>query len=56
MRAGCPLSSTLGRHTNDKMISFYVRPPGGWDLEYGTEGMLVDESTYSAEEITADSY
>ncbi|MBF6475682.1 MULTISPECIES: VOC family protein [Nocardia] len=56
MRAGYPLSSTLGRHTNDKMISFYVRTPGGWDLEYGTEGVLVDESTYSAEEITADSY
>ena len=34
------ISSTLGRHTNDKMVSFYVRAPGGWDLEYGTEGML----------------
>jgi 2,3-dihydroxybiphenyl 1,2-dioxygenase len=54
--AGYRLSSTLGRHTNDKMISFYVRTPGGWDLEFGTDGLLVDESTYSAEEITADSY
>ncbi len=56
MAAGYRLSSTLGRHTNDKMISFYVRTPGGWDLEYGTDGMLVDETTYTAEEITADSY
>ncbi|WP_067838662.1 VOC family protein [Nocardia lijiangensis] len=55
-KAGYHLSSTLGRHTNDKMISFYVRTPGGWDLEFGTEGLLVDESTYTAEEITADSY
>lgn len=55
-RLGFPLSSTLGRHTNDKMVSFYVRAPGGWDLEYGTDGMLVDESHYTAEEITADSY
>lgn len=55
-RRGFPLSSTLGRHTNDKMVSFYVRAPGGWDLEYGTEGMLVDETYYTAEEITADSY
>ncbi|MEV5833190.1 VOC family protein [Nocardia sp. NPDC052112] len=55
-KAGYHLSSTLGRHTNDKMISFYVRTPGGWDLEFGTEGMLVDESTYTAEEMTADSY
>ncbi|MDJ1138095.1 VOC family protein [Streptomyces iconiensis] len=53
---GVPLSSTLGRHTNDKMVSFYVRTPGGWDLEVGCEGMLVDESDYVAEEITADSY
>ncbi|NUS42751.1 MAG: 2,3-dihydroxybiphenyl 1,2-dioxygenase [Mycobacteriaceae bacterium] len=55
-KARYPLSSTLGRHTNDKMISFYVRTPGGWDLEYGTEGLLVDETSYTAEEITADSY
>ncbi len=53
---GFSLSSTLGRHTNDKMVSFYVRAPGGWDLEYGCEGSLVDESWYTAEEITADSY
>ncbi len=55
-KAGFSLSSTLGRHTNDKMVSFYVRAPGGWDLEYGCEGMLVDEAFYTAEEITADSY
>lgn len=55
-RLGFPLSSTLGRHTNDKMVSFYVRAPGGWDLEYGCEGLLVDETHYTAEEITADSY
>ncbi|MDN5893743.1 MAG: biphenyl-2,3-diol 1,2-dioxygenase [Nocardioides sp.] len=50
------LSSTLGRHTNDKMVSFYVRAPGGWDIEFGCEGKLVDEAHYTAEEITADSY
>ena len=54
--AGYHLSSTLGRHTNDKMVSFYVRTPGGWDLEVGYGGMLVDETSYTAEEITADSY
>lgn len=55
-KAGFSLSSTLGRHTNDRMVSFYVRAPGGWDIEYGCEGMLVDETWYTAEEITADSY
>ncbi|NEC11236.1 2,3-dihydroxybiphenyl 1,2-dioxygenase [Streptomyces sp. SID8014] len=54
--AGFSISSTLGRHTNDKMVSFYVRAPGGWDIEYGCEGMRVDETHYTAEEITADSY
>jgi 3,4-dihydroxy-9,10-secoandrosta-1,3,5(10)-triene-9,17-dione 4,5-dioxygenase len=55
-RDGFQLSSTLGRHTNDKMVSFYVRAPGDWDIEFGTEGMRVDENSYTAEEITADSY
>ncbi|MEV0685844.1 biphenyl-2,3-diol 1,2-dioxygenase [Nocardia sp. NPDC050378] len=55
-RDGFSVSSTLGRHTNDKMVSFYVRAPGGWDIEFGTEGMRVDERYYTAEEITADSY
>ena len=55
-KAGFSLSSTLGRHTNDKMISFYVRAPGGWDIEFGTDGMKVDEAHYTAEEITSDSY
>jgi 3,4-dihydroxy-9,10-secoandrosta-1,3,5(10)-triene-9,17-dione 4,5-dioxygenase len=56
VKAGFSLSSTLGRHTNDKMVSFYVRAPGGWDIEFGTDGMKVDEKYYTAEEITADSY
>jgi 2,3-dihydroxybiphenyl 1,2-dioxygenase len=53
---GYQLSSTLGRHTNDKMVSFYVRAPGDWDIEFGTDGMRVNETYYAAEEITADSY
>lgn len=56
LERGYSISSTLGRHTNDKMVSFYVRASGGWDVEYGTDGMRVDESYYTAEEITADSY
>ena len=55
-KEGFQLSSTLGRHTNDKMVSFYVRAPGDWDIEFGTGGVRIDESRYTAEEITADSY
>ncbi|WP_235736557.1 VOC family protein [Nocardioides alcanivorans] len=50
------LSSTLGRHTNDRMVSFYVRVPGGWDVQYGTDSMRIDEATYTSEEITRTSF
>ena len=37
---------TLGRHTNDRMTSFYVRTPSGFEIEYGTGGLLVDDATW----------
>lgn len=51
-----PLSATLGRHVNDQMVSFYVRSPGGFDVEYGTEGLRVDGERWVARESTAVSY
>lgn len=53
---GFSISSTLGRHTNDKMVSFYLRAPGGWDIEYGYDGLIVDENQYLPQLISADSY
>jgi 3,4-dihydroxy-9,10-secoandrosta-1,3,5(10)-triene-9,17-dione 4,5-dioxygenase len=50
------LSATLGRHMNDQMVSFYVKSPGGFDVEYGTEGLQVDDQTWVARESTAVSY
>jgi 2,3-dihydroxybiphenyl 1,2-dioxygenase len=41
-----PLSFTLGRHTNDHMLSFYVRTPSGFEIEYGTGGRLVEEHSW----------
>jgi 3,4-dihydroxy-9,10-secoandrosta-1,3,5(10)-triene-9,17-dione 4,5-dioxygenase len=55
MKRKFPLSSTLGRHTNDKMVSFYVATPSGFDIEMGCFGLRVKEDDYSAEDITADS-
>jgi len=40
---GVPLAATLGRHANDHMISFYMRTPSGFDIEYGAEGRVVDD-------------
>ncbi len=51
-----PLSASLGRHTNDHMVSFYVKTPGGFDVEYGTAGRLVDSDTWVATEITEVSF
>jgi 3,4-dihydroxy-9,10-secoandrosta-1,3,5(10)-triene-9,17-dione 4,5-dioxygenase len=52
-RRGAPASATLGRHANDLMVSFYVRTPGGFDIEYGTDGRLVDDATWVSRETTA---
>jgi 3,4-dihydroxy-9,10-secoandrosta-1,3,5(10)-triene-9,17-dione 4,5-dioxygenase len=50
-----PMISTLGRHANDQMISFYVRTPSGFDIEYGTGGCTVDDDTWVARQTTAHS-
>ena len=52
-RRKAPISSTLGRHANDLMVSFYVQTPSGFDIEYGTDGQLVDDSTWVTRESTA---
>ncbi|MFN8020374.1 MAG: VOC family protein [Acidimicrobiales bacterium] len=44
--SGIPLASTLGRHTNDLMTSFYVRTPSGFEIEYGTGGITIDDDTW----------
>jgi 2,3-dihydroxybiphenyl 1,2-dioxygenase len=40
---GAPISISLGRHMNDKAISFYVRNPSGFHLEIGCGGIEVGE-------------
>jgi 3,4-dihydroxy-9,10-secoandrosta-1,3,5(10)-triene-9,17-dione 4,5-dioxygenase len=55
-RYGAPLSATLGRHMNDEMVSFYVRSPAGFDVEYGCDGLQVDDNDWVARESTAVSY
>jgi 3,4-dihydroxy-9,10-secoandrosta-1,3,5(10)-triene-9,17-dione 4,5-dioxygenase len=53
IRRKATISSTLGRHANDLMVSFYVQTPGGFDIEYGTGGRVVDDSTWISRESTA---
>jgi 3,4-dihydroxy-9,10-secoandrosta-1,3,5(10)-triene-9,17-dione 4,5-dioxygenase len=52
-RRGGKLSASLGRHANDQMVSFYLQTPGGFDIEYGTDGLLVDDATWISRFTTA---
>jgi extradiol dioxygenase len=40
---GIPIAITLGRHTNDRMLSFYARTPSGFRFEIGHGGLLVGD-------------
>ncbi len=46
IKAGAHISSSLGKHSNDFMLSFYVATPGGFDLEFGCHGLQPDWSTW----------
>jgi 2,3-dihydroxybiphenyl 1,2-dioxygenase len=43
---GVHLSMTLGRHSNDQMLSFYPMTPSGFDIEYGWGGLEVSDETW----------
>lgn len=47
------MSASLGRHVNDLMLSFYMKTPGGFDVEFGCEGRQVDDGDWIARESTA---
>jgi biphenyl-2,3-diol 1,2-dioxygenase len=38
------ITSTLGCHTNDHMVSFYAATPSGVEVEYGWGARTVDRS------------
>ena len=48
-KTGAPLATTLGRHTNDQMVSFYVVTPSGFEVEYGWGTRLVDDATWQVQ-------
>ncbi|HEY3302162.1 MAG TPA: VOC family protein [Candidatus Binatia bacterium] len=49
--SGVPITKALGRHSNDRMFSFYMKCPAGFEIEYGTEGRLVDDATWSVQQV-----
>lgn len=42
-----PLTLSLGKHTNDQMVSFYMQTPSECQVEYGSNGLQIDESTWT---------
>jgi 3,4-dihydroxy-9,10-secoandrosta-1,3,5(10)-triene-9,17-dione 4,5-dioxygenase len=49
---GVPVMNTLGKHTNDHMVSFYVWSPERYAVEFGWNGLRVEteEPTYEITE------
>ena len=41
---------TLGRHTNDHVMSFYSHSPSGFFVEYGWGGRVIDPATWESHE------
>jgi 2,3-dihydroxybiphenyl 1,2-dioxygenase len=41
--AGLPIANALGKHDNDRMFSFYVVTPAGFQLEFGHGARTIDD-------------
>jgi 2,3-dihydroxybiphenyl 1,2-dioxygenase len=50
-KQGGYLTRTLGRHTNDKAVSFYAETPSGWEIEYGWSGLQVDDEVWIVRQL-----
>lgn len=38
-----PIHMEMGRHPNDRMLSFYAKTPSDSNVEFGTEGLTIDD-------------
>lgn len=45
-KLGFFIAMGVGQHANDKALSFYVRTPSGFDMEYGWNPLSVDETEW----------
>ena len=49
---GVEIVRGLGRHTNDHMMSFYMKTPSGFQVEFGWGGREVDDATWQVQQHT----
>ena len=45
-----PLLVTMGRHSNDEMVSFYMANPSRFGVEYGWGGREIDDCTWQVQQ------
>jgi biphenyl-2,3-diol 1,2-dioxygenase len=50
-----PIVMNLGKHTNDHMVSFYLKTPSGFAVEYGWGAREVDDATWQVQVHSAGS-
>ena len=50
---GVTVSTDLGRHRNDRMVSFYMQGPSGFDVEIGWGGIRVGDDWVENEFVGA---
>ena len=48
LRHGLSIMQTLGRHPNDRMVSFYAKTPSGFQFELGYGGREVNDADWQA--------
>lgn len=46
------IATTLGRHINDEVTSFYANSPSAFMVEYGWGGRVIDVENWEPEEVT----
>lgn len=51
-----PVVRTLGRHENDRMLSFYIRSGAGFDIEFGTGALEIDDDWVVSEVMAASTW
>jgi 2,3-dihydroxybiphenyl 1,2-dioxygenase len=44
LAAGLKIMHTIGRHPNDRMLSFYAKTPSGFHFEFGWGGRVIDDA------------
>lgn len=48
IRSGAAIMMTLGRHPNDRMLSFYAQTPSSFQFEFGWGARKIDDNTWKS--------